>query len=177
MIKWILLPVIFCSCNTESTEHEKTVAESSNLDDTSTPIEAILLKADSVVLVSHYSPNEPRKDTVTGKWINPVEVIKDGAVNEKTIVERKTIKTKDIKELIRILNSPAIEPDKYASCFQPRHAIFAYSAGSFSFLDICFDCRGASQSNDIKRIIFDNDKYIKLADFFVDMGFTYMLTD
>ena len=135
-----------------------------------------LNSADSVILASHFSPNEPIKDERTGKYLPHFEVIEDGKLNESIVQERKKLGREEANELGNILCLAAV-PDTIATmCFQPRNGIFVYNSGNLLYIDICFDCHGvAASSNWGSDFIFDSNKYERLLQFYKKHGFKYML--
>ncbi len=139
-------------------------------------VRKILNAADSVILASHHSPNQPIKDEKTGKYLPHFKLIENGSLNESIVQERKKLNKKEIQELGGILFSPAVADSIALPCFQPRNGVFAYYSGKLSYIDICFDCYGAAGSPDWgPYIIFDTAKYKKLLLFYEKHGFKYML--
>lgn len=183
MAKYLMFILILCSCSDSSSVkvssvHHRDSTQERTLQPLNKPksLQEILNGADSVVIASHYSPNEPIEDKRTGKLLPRFEVVADGKLNEAIIQERKKLNRKDIEELGSILAAPAIEDSIAALCFQPRNGIFAYKTGKLSYLDVCFDCHGFAASEDFgSAVIIDNPKYKKLLQFYKKHGFKYML--
>lgn len=135
-----------------------------------------LNSADSVVLASHYSPNEPIKNERTGKYLPSFKVIENGKLNESIVQERKKLGREEIEELGDILSLIAVPDTVSATCFQPRHGIFVYKSGSLLFMDICFDCHAVATSHNWgSDILFDSNKYETLLAFYKNQRFKYML--
>lgn len=136
------------------------------------------LSADSVVLFSHVSPNEPVKNLKTGKYYpNSIPFIENEEINyENSVQERKRLNKPDIEALVNILVLPAVQDSVFAMCFQPRHAVLAYNEKRFAGFDFCFECTGvAPYGNSNSQLIMNFEKYSKLRSFFKKKGFKYEL--
>jgi hypothetical protein len=138
-------------------------------------IQSVLKNADSVILASHFSPNEPIKDERTGKYFPHFEVIEDGKLNEAIVQERKRLTRREVVDLADILCSTATPDTLAAMCFQPRNGIFVYSTNTLHYIDVCFDCYGVAISRSWgSNILFDENKYKRLLSFYKTHGFKYM---
>jgi len=183
MAKYLMFILILCSCSDSSSikvssVHQRDSSQERMQHPVTKPnsLQDILTGADSVVIASHYSPNEPIEDKRTGKLLPRFEVVEDDKLNEAIVQERKKLNRKDIKELESILTTAAIADSIAAMCFQPRNGVFVYKGDRLSYLDVCFDCHGYAASEDIGSVVtMNHPKYKKLLQFFRKHGFRYML--
>lgn len=136
-----------------------------------------LLTADSVVIVSH--EHSLKIEAVDGKSYSPWQpLVKNGKPNPKVIHERKRLEDTAVQRLgeilMQTLKNSKIE---MARCFMPHHAVFLFSKGKLSFIDICFDCfrLAASRNIRISESDFDYQKWNNLYTFFVQSGLKYQL--
>jgi hypothetical protein len=135
-----------------------------------------LISADSVILLSHHSPNMPIKNPKTGEYYSRyIPFIEDGTVNyTMSVQERKQLSKSGIKELADILTAPAVDDGFRAACFQPRNAVVAFKKDRMAGFDFCFDCFGFSLYGDFdSALIMDGNKYKKLKTFYQKHGFKY----
>lgn len=185
MIKWLFAVVLIAGCKTKQGLPQTEVKDSTVVEhlfpvppaDTAITNKNILMEADSVVIASHPSPNEPLKDEKSGKWLPPFDITKNGKINTDVIVERKKISLQSRRSLTSILFQPAVQAETGKLCFQPRHAIFIFRNEEIFYLDICFDCGGVARfgrpfGSDLS---FDEKKYTALRKFFRAQGLSYML--
>ena len=137
-----------------------------------------MLNADSVILLSHHSPNMPIRNPKTGEYYKKsIPFIVHDTINYETSVqERRQLNRKETEELITILTLPAIDDDIQSMCFQPRNAIAIFKGNKMSCFDFCFDCYGfAAYGNFRSDLIMDPEKYQKLLDLYKKYKFKYEL--
>lgn len=135
-----------------------------------------LRSADSIVIVSHDSPNMSLRDKKTGKYRQPPNLIVNGQVSDSAVHERKRLSRKSILELSQILTTPAVDDVMRSTCFQPRHAVVVYKNKRLAYLDICFDCYGLNSVGDMgSAIVFNQLKYRNMYRFFWKQGIRYNL--
>jgi hypothetical protein len=110
-------------------------------------LQAFLIAADSVVLLSHHSPNMPIKDPKTGKYYrNAIPFIVDGKINYRSSVqERKRLNKKQIAALSNLLSKATEDSGPRPACFQPRNAVAAFKDGKLTCYDFCFECAGVAR--------------------------------
>ena len=133
-----------------------------------------LLSADSVVLLSHESPNMLIRNPKTGKYYR-IPFIEHEKINYATSVrERKEIHKMDVRKLADILTLPAIDDSIAAACFHPRNAVVAFKDGRMFCFDFCFECRGFNEyGNFVFDLIMNREKYKRLYAFYRKRGFKY----
>lgn len=135
-----------------------------------------LYTADSVILASHYPPDEPILDERTDKLKPALELVNDGKLNPAIVKERKKLRAEEAEELGDILFSHAGQSNSMADCFVPRNGIFVYHSGKLTYIDVCFECHRFSVSPGWgSGVIFDSNKYARLMRYYERHGFTYML--
>jgi hypothetical protein len=135
-----------------------------------------LFLADSVILLSHHSPNMPVINAATGKYYpKSIPFIENGRINYlMSVQERKQLNKSQIKELADILTLPAVDDSIRAMCFQPRNAVVLFKNEQMSCFDFCFDCFGVGSYGDFgSELIMNGEKYNKLYAFFKKHGFKY----
>ena len=137
-----------------------------------------MLNADSVILLSHHSPNMPIRNPKTGEYYKKsIPFIVDDTINYETSVqERKQLNRKETEELIAILTLPAIDDVIESMCFQPRNAIVFFKRNKMSCFDFCFDCYGfAAYGNFRSDLLMNSEKYQKLMALYKKYKFKYEL--
>jgi|KBSSwiS6_1023812.scaffolds.fasta_scaffold01015_5 hypothetical protein len=181
MIRYLVVVILLSSCIGKTVSNESSQKDSILSSDPS-PIaqydrlKEYLFSSDSVVLLSHHSPNMPIRNLKTGKYYqHPIPFIEDGKINYSTSVqERKQINKNEIRELADILTLPAVDDSILTMCFQPRNAVVAFKKDQMSCFDFCFDCFGFSKyGNFDSELIMNVDKYKKLIAFYKKHGFKY----
>jgi hypothetical protein len=140
-----------------------------------------LLRADSVILVSHLevegSDGEIMVDSI-GDEIPYPKLIMAHKPNYKLVVESERLISSKRIELAQILSRPF--QDKLITegkCYMPHHAILLLKSDKISFIDLCFSCRSYKTSKDLQRLPdFDTKRWWELEAFFVKLGFQYGLS-
>ena len=185
MYKVILVIFVLYSCKNSNNQENKIsekqeplledVIESQPKPDYAKLKDYFLTGSDSVILVSHFSPNGPIKDPKTGKYVRVVMMVND-KFNDSIVQERKKLKSSDIQKIVDSLSTDAFDDGIRTTCFQPRHAILVYKNSNLTYLDFCFDCFGmAIHGNFGSKIVMDNKKYKRMMAIFKKHGFKYML--
>lgn len=181
MTRYLAFIIVFSSC-VGNTVSNHPVQKDSILTTDDKPavsydrLKECLLSADSVVLLSHHSPNMPIKDPKTGKYYpHSIPFIENGKINyAMSVQERKQLNKNDMKELADILILPAVDDSVASTCFQPRNAVVAFKNGRMSCFDFCFDCYGFSEYGDfVFDLIMNPEKYKRLYAFYKKHGFKY----
>lgn len=184
MIRYLPLVILFYSCSGNIATD--TPAQPDSLITGDKPfvnydwLKEYLLSADSVVLLSHHSPNEPIKNPSTGKYYShSIPFIENGKINYPlSVQERKQIDKNAVKELVDILSLPAVDDSLRTACFQPRNAVVAFNNGGMSAFDFCFECRGYDEYGYfVSYLIMNTDKYNKLYAFYKKHGFKYYMDE
>ncbi|MFZ1304452.1 MAG: hypothetical protein WAR80_01355, partial [Ferruginibacter sp.] len=122
-------------------------------------------KADSVILISHKITRE-FEVTPEGKSKSAPTFLLNKDVNPKIILSRKLLIDK--QELIDLLHlGDGTYKHTSATCDEPRNSILIYFKGKLSYIDICFQCQRIHTSDDLKTLVFfDQRKYEKVEALF-----------
>lgn len=186
MIKYLTQLILLAGCI------RNTTAEKNNYSDLSTvnlksvtekyiesqyiQLRKDLSSADSVILLSHYSPNMPIKNPETGKYYKQsIPFIENGRVNYKlSVQELKQLNTEQIHQLSDILTLPATDDVVKTLCFQPLHAVAIFRKEKMYCFDFCFECHGFGQYGESPPdIIMSSEKYSKLYSLYKKLCFKY----
>ncbi|HEX7846946.1 MAG TPA: hypothetical protein VF476_14190 [Chitinophagaceae bacterium] len=136
------------------------------------------LRADSVLLVSHHSPNMPIKNSKTHEYYKKsIAFIEHDTINYfASVQERKKLNRKETEELITILIIPAINNSITFTCFQPRNAVVVFKGDKMSCFDFCFDCYGFATYGSFRSgLLMNAEKYEKLWTLYKKYNFKYEL--
>ena len=139
-----------------------------------------LKTADTILLISHSMISRSTNSMVdsAGNEVKLPDLLCGDSLNDKVVIERKSLTTKRINDLISILTYP-YRPQKtitQSGCFDPHHAIIIKKGSKTSFIDLCFHCMDFEASNDITKLEIRADKWEKLYRFFKDCGFKYAMS-
>jgi hypothetical protein len=178
MFKYLFIIIAITSCTNNTSSNDTLQAKKLiNNNENSLSFFETLITADSVILASFISPNEPFRDKKTGKF-KRIEFKIGERLNDLSVQERKILSTKDINDLISFLKEPAVNDDVPSLCFQPRNGVFAFKNSKLYYLIVCFDCHGYGYSENFNDSpVFDDKKYDRFLNYFTKEGFKYMLYD
>ena len=112
---------------------------------------------------------------------------KDGTIDTTQFIETKTLNRKEENGLIDILYNynfdPKVNKDSIVlevmMCYEPRNAVIFRNKSNeiITWLEICFEClRAYSQRNDL-HIVFCQDKYDRLKNYFGQLGIKFGVTE
>ncbi len=113
-----------------------------------------------------------------GNEVKLPDLLAGDSLNDNVVIERKSLTTKGINDLISILTYP-YHPQKtitQSGCFDPHHTIIIKKGSKTSFIDLCFHCMDFEASNDITKLEIRADKWDKLYQFFKSYGFKYKMS-
>lgn len=136
------------------------------------------MAADSVILVSHLTTNQPRIDKVNNKIIDPYRLVEKNKVNSKIIKEKYCLDQHEIEALAIIMTEVNTDSSyENIRCFIPHHGILIYKKSRRSFFDICFSCRHFITSKDIKLTDeLSHNTWLHLFEFFKTRNLNYKLS-
>jgi hypothetical protein len=124
-----------------------------------------ILKADSVILISHKISREYQY-TAPGKSKNFPTFLLRGNINPKIILSKKRLlKTQNLIDILHVKDGTY----EYipGNCDEPRNSILIYTKGRLSYIDICFHCQRIHTSEDLKDlVVFDRDRFAKTEKLF-----------
>lgn len=138
-----------------------------------------LIKADSVILISHILTEEYAavSPSDTKKIFFPFLVHEN--INPKIIIGRALLYPASLEEMIRIIGRPVKNTEWVsANCDEPHNSILFYRKGRLSYFDICFGCHRIHASKDFEykglaQIIMDEKKWNDLKIFFKKVRVNY----
>ncbi|TCJ16203.1 hypothetical protein EPD60_07600 [Flaviaesturariibacter flavus] len=142
-------------------------------------LESMILQADRVLLISHDDVFVGvRKEAVPGEHNNskplPALVV-NGRLNRSVVKQQKALPKSALEGLIEAFKLPR-EGYRYtpAKCFEPHHSLVLLRNGQASYVDLCFQCRQLSASQDLsgEELLFS---WEKVAAYFRKHGLTYRL--
>ena len=140
-------------------------------------IRALLINADSVVVLSHEDTNGFfEKDD--GTLYSAPQLVVNGSINQSIVHERIVLRKDQVTRLIKIITKSAHNhPKQGAGCFEPHHSLFIAADGGYLLLEICFQCIGmrASEGIDFSGYDMSESKWKSLKKFFREIGITYKL--
>jgi len=113
--------------------------------------------------------------------------MKNGTIDTTQFIEIKALNLKEENRLIDILYNynfdPKVNPDsiilEVAMCYMPRNAvIFRNKANEIiTYLEICFECLRYENPKKDLNIVFCQDKYDRLKNYFGQMGIKFGVTE
>ncbi|WP_146146753.1 hypothetical protein [Taibaiella chishuiensis] len=141
-------------------------------------LSALFSSADKIEILSHQDLYLPAttgelRQGINGHWRSLADA--SGNLNTCIVVRRLELKEQEKRSLAKILfdtSQPGIPPDK-ASCFLPHQAIVMYRKGKCFLIDLCFDCRRFSSSEQIllpNGFLLTDEQWYKLEHFFIARG-------
>lgn len=131
----------------------------------------MILKADSVYLVSHQITEVVVKFPKGNKLL---KLISSNRVNYNLLIEKINLyKEEDRNRIFTILTKTISENEtEMAKCIFPENAIIIVNKKKYSFIDLSFSCHRVLTSNDLSlnEFDFDTQKWDQLKNFFIEMG-------
>jgi len=96
-------------------------------------------------------------------------------------VQRQFLLRQDVVTIAKIIRR-RVKPTSFGYvplCFEPHHAVLIYNKGHFSYIDLCFHCRGLVTSSNLKlnNTDFKDGKWKEMKVFFLKHGLTYEMKD
>ena len=145
----------------------------------SNTVKEAILKADTVLLVSH-NLTEQRivEDKIGGGVRKSPPIVLRGRPNKKIIRETVLLNGVLKNQLISILTQPNNEGEiNSMRCFLPHHSILLIKNGKTSFIEICFACQNllASKGVGISDINSPKVMWTQLETFFSSQGIKYQI--
>ena len=138
-------------------------------------VKEAILKADTVLLVSH-NLTEQRiiEDKIGGGVRKSPPIVLRGRPNKKIIHETVLLNGVLKKQLIAILTQPNNDGEiNSMKCFLPHHSILLIKGGKTSYIEICFACQNlvASIGIGISDINYPKVLWTQLEAFFSSISF------
>jgi hypothetical protein len=145
----------------------------------SNTVKEAILKADTVLLVSHNLTEQKIVEDKPGGGVRKSPpIVLGGRPNQKIIHE--TVLLNDVlkNQLISILTQPNNEGEiNQIKCFLPHHSILLIKGGKTSYIEICFACQNlvASKGIGISDINYPKVLWTQLEAFFSSQGIKYQI--
>jgi len=141
-------------------------------------VEKVFQNAENVILTSHYGYDVigiVNKKTQKATVLPPLII--NGTINKKILKERKILNKKEIQQLIAILSKNKSALPEGCKCIpDPHHTIYIISKSKISYIDLAFDLKSISTSNDFVGLKnFGELEWEELRKFFILHGFKQYL--
>src|SRR6476469_7142857 len=106
-----------------------------------TTIREAILKADTVMLVSHNLTEQRIMDEGTGKVKSSPPILLQQRPNKSIIRESTVLSDSARGQLVEILTQPNQGKYEMMNCFLPHHSILLFKNGKAASVEICFACQ------------------------------------
>ena len=128
-------------------------------------IDSVIIKADSIFLISHKVSKEYQGVSDDKSEKAPTLLLYDD-INPNILISK--ILFTDKKYLSDLLHvKDGIYKHVSATCDYPQNSILIYTNGKLSYIDICFQCQRIHTSEDLKNIVvFDQKRFRKVEALF-----------